>query len=488
MANRQLFWPGREERTLVGRFYLASSLSEAMNVIFPFQFIYLYLVMEWPEWAILPTLVETVTVWLMEIPTGIVADRWGRKLSVISGDLLSAISWVIIPLAVSFRGPAQLYMVCACFFLEGIGQTLVSGAEDAWVVDNLASAGREDLMEQYFARIRSFSSLGGVIAGSLSLLLLLVSRVDRSTLNFLWYIAACGQLISVAISLTIPEHQPEGDQPDYDQDEADELEMAPFLDRARQGFSAIFQFRPLFSFFLALCVTSFAGSITGEAFEISLLTKGLDARGLAPLGVIGDLTGMVVPLWGVAISQWLGSTASLVLFVLVPAGVVSLFFARPGLLLVVGLYLIFSIVDDLWDPVADARLQSLIPSSCRATAGSITNQATELANSAGIGAFALLLGKHSRELREATPDLMEAFSGGASTRPKVPKGLFGLPVPDLALVLFTFFGLAAIPFLVHSQRSGCQDEEIMSRRAKSTCQEKRSRCQEKTSNCQEEEI
>ena len=99
----------------------------------------------------------------------------------------------------------------------------------------------------------------------------------------------------------------------------------------------------------------------------------------------------------------------------------------------------------------------MMESPCRATVGSIASQANELANSAGLGAFALLLGKHSRELREATPDLIEAFSGGATTSLEVPKGLFGLPVPDLALVLFTLVGLVSIPFLIYSHRSTCQE-------------------------------
>jgi len=217
--------------------------------------------------------------------------------------------------------------------------------------------------------------------------------------------------------------------------------------------------RPLLPFFLAMIVSSFAYSITAEAFEISLLTKGLDARGLAPLSILNDIFGMVVPLVGMAISRCLGPTASLALFVIIPAVTVSLFFVRPGLWLVVGIYLIFGMANDLWKPVADAYLQSMMESSCRATVGSIASQANELANSAGLGAFALLLGKHSRELREATPDLFDAFSGGAGTSLEVPKGLFGLPVPDLALVLFTFFGLMSIPFLIYSQRRTCQETE-----------------------------
>jgi len=476
-------WPGQEERALLGRFYLASSLSEALNVIFPFQFVYLYLVMGRPEWAVIPTLAETVTIWLMEIPTGVVADRWSRKISVVSGDLLSATSWAFVPLAVSLHGAARLYAVITCFMMEGIGQTLVSGAEQAWVVDNLASASRQDLVDRYFARMRSFGSLGGVIAGCLSLVLLFTTRVDRGTLDLLWYIAAFGQFVAVGISSTIPEHllnsstipehllngqRHQPDTPEHqingqrfdvhpagptDHSKADELDDVPFLERAKQGFWIIFHVQSLFPFFLAMIVTAFAYSITAEAFEISLLTKGLDGRGLAPLGILKDIFGMIFPLVGVAISRWLGPTASLALFVMIPAGAVSLFFVRPGLGVVVGLYVIFGIANDLWKPVTDAHLQSMIPSPCRATVGSIASQVNELANSAGLGAFALLLGRHSRELREATPDLIEAFSGGAKTSIEVPKGLFGLPVPDLALVLFTFVGLMSIPFLIYSQKS-----------------------------------
>ena len=166
---------------------------------------------------------------------------------------------------------------------------------------------------------------------------------------------------------------------------------------------------------------------------------------------------MLVPLAGVAISRWLGPTAGMTLFLMVPAGAVSLFFVRPGLWTVVVLYIIFGMANDLWAPVAAAYLQSMISSPCRATVGSIASQAAELANSAGLGAFALLLGKHSQELREATPDLVDAFSGGAAISLEVPKGLFGLPVPDLALVLFTLVGLMSIPFLVYSQRSTRQE-------------------------------
>ena len=113
--------------------------------------------------------------------------------------------------------------------------------------------------------------------------------------------------------------------------------------------------------------------------------------------------------------------------------------------------------DAVWDPVAEAQLHSRIPSEQRATLGSIVNQASGVAIVAGIGLFALLLGEHSEALRAATPDLLEAFSGGETTHVDVPVALFGLPVTDLAIVLFIVAGLAATPLLIFGARR--RDEE-----------------------------
>jgi len=300
---------------------------------------------------------------------------------------------------------------------------------------------RTDLVDKYFARIRSFGSLGGVVAGSLALVLLFVTKVNRKVLNILWYISAFGQGIGVLISSTIPEHKPGIQEP------KETLEAFPFLKKMIYGLRTIFHIKPLFSFLFVILIISFSGSITKEAFEISLITRGLDARGLAPLDILQDLFGMIAPLVGVALAEWIGTTRSLLYLVVIPAGMVCLFFLHPGLWMVVWLYLFFNIIDDLWDPVADAHLHSLIPSSCRATVSSMVNQASELVSLIGLGIFTLLLGKHSDALYKATPDLMEAFSGGAISVVTIPNGLFGLSIPDLTLVLFTFFSLMAAPIL-----------------------------------------
>lgn len=440
MTFNENLWPGQQERALLGRFYMAQSISEILNVIFPFRFIYLFVVMDQPEWAVIPLLVEMATVLVMEIPTGVVADRWGRKISVISGGLVSALGWGLVPLAVSATGSNQLLFACLCFFLSGLGQTLVSGAQQAWVVDNLASAGRRDLVDSFFARMRSFASLGGVMAGSIALLILFSSEVTQTVLDWLWYLAALGLMLAIALVATIPEQRP--------QQSDDDPQSQVLWQHTLAGFRCIGRTRPLLMLAIAIVIATFSGSVADQAFDIALITRGLDARALAPLGIIDDLIGMVAPLIGVVLARRFGATRLLAVFLIIPAFAVLVFFLQPGLWAVVMLFLFLVFFDAVWDPVADAQMHDLIPSERRATIGSIINQASGVAMVAGIGLFALLLGGRSESLQAATPDLITAFSGGVSTRVDLPTGLFGLPIPDLAIMMFVLAGLGAVPFLM----------------------------------------
>lgn len=434
-------WPGDEERHLLGRFYAAETLREVLNVIFPFQFVYLFLVVERPEWAVLPVIVAAAVVLIAEIPTGVVADRFGRKLSVLSGFALTAAAWALVPLSVAGQGLTQLLGLCACFALAGVGQTLFSGAEEAWVVDNLASAARLDLVDRYFARIRSFASLGGVAAGIIALVILLTLEVDRGLLDALWYIGAAGYVLSMAITATIPEARP--------LDEGDAGEDEPLRQRVR----AMFQRRGLVPFILAITVASFSGAVPDEAFDVSLISRGMDARWLAALGVLDDLIGMIAPLIGVALARALGVTPLLVAFLVVPTLLASALLLEPTIAGLVTLWAAFDFMDDVWDPVAEAHLHALIPSRHRATLGSVTNQLAGLAETLGMGAFALIMGVHSEALEAATPDLVAAFSEGVTTVTDMPRSLLGLPLPDLIIALFVASGVAAVPFLLAAHRA-----------------------------------
>ncbi len=87
-----------------------------------------------------------LTVALLEVPSGILADRWGRRRSV----LLSCAFLIAAQVALLWAfSPALLF---AWALLYGAGRALVSGALEAWFVDRVQEAAPQTDLQPFFAR------------------------------------------------------------------------------------------------------------------------------------------------------------------------------------------------------------------------------------------------------------------------------------------------------------------------------------------------
>ncbi len=436
------FWPGREEWRLLRGFYLAGGLTKLFEVFWPFQFAYLFLVMERPEWALLPLMAESGAALFLELPTGVVADRWGRKLSVLVGMGVSALALALVPLATAQSGTWQLAAVLACFAGWGAGTAFISGAREAWVVDNLAAEGRSDLVRVYFARADSFKALGTVGASGLGFLLLMTSSVSRALLDSLWLVGALGVILSLLVASSILEKAaPATAASDEPTGEWSALLM---------GFRIILRSPRLLLFSLALVAASFPEQAMDDAFDMAMLIRGMDARLLAPLVIVSELLGMPSPLIGLALARRFGTIRVLAWFALAAILGAGVMIFRPGLWITGFLYVALTFVDCVFDPLSLGHLQRLLPSSYRATATSTVMQLGGILELLGIGMFAMLLGEHSEEISESMPDLIEIFTGAATSVPQTPIVWPGLAVPDLAIVLFGASGLLSLPLLLWS--------------------------------------
>jgi MFS family permease len=94
----------------------------------------------------------------LEIPTGVVADKFGRKLSVSLGCLLFGADMLVFGLARTYPVLFVGEFFCA------VGMTLISGAEQALLYDSLIELGLEDKARHYFARYEAAGTLGLVIS------------------------------------------------------------------------------------------------------------------------------------------------------------------------------------------------------------------------------------------------------------------------------------------------------------------------------------
>lgn len=96
------------------------------------------------------------TVFLFEIPTGILADTISRRRSVIVGTFLTGIGFMIEASFPRFL-PILLGQV-----VWGLGYTFVSGANVAWVTDEVGEAPAAGLYLRA-AQLANFAALGGIV-------------------------------------------------------------------------------------------------------------------------------------------------------------------------------------------------------------------------------------------------------------------------------------------------------------------------------------
>jgi MFS family permease len=112
---------------------------------------------------------------LFEVPTGIVADTVGRRMSYLLGTVTLTLSTFLYVLLWEVGAP--FWQWAAVSMLLGLGFTFFSGAVEAWLVDALAATGFRGELETVFGRGQIVtgaamligSAAGGLIAEQTSL-------------------------------------------------------------------------------------------------------------------------------------------------------------------------------------------------------------------------------------------------------------------------------------------------------------------------------
>lgn len=97
---------------------------------------------------------------IFEVPTGIVADRWGRRTSYLLGAFTLMISTLLYLFMWQAQAPFWAWAASSAFL--GLGFTFFSGATEAWLVDALAYTKFKGNLDSVFAK--------GQIAGGVAML------------------------------------------------------------------------------------------------------------------------------------------------------------------------------------------------------------------------------------------------------------------------------------------------------------------------------
>lgn len=109
--------------------------------------------------------INAISIFLLEVPTGAVADLIGRKLSLIISNIMIIIGLAIYVLTYNF----YIFIVAEIMF--GLGLSFKSGADSALIYDSLKLLGRTDEYTKIQGRAQSYSlmmqTVGSIAVGYL---------------------------------------------------------------------------------------------------------------------------------------------------------------------------------------------------------------------------------------------------------------------------------------------------------------------------------
>lgn len=129
---------------------------------------------------------------LFEIPTGVVADTLGRRVSYLLSVAILGATTVLYVLAA--QAEAGLIVFGAISVFMGLGFTFYSGALEAWLVDALNAVGQRSNLDQVFARGNQVSGaamfVGTISGGFLGQVNLAIPFVARAILLAVVFVVA----------------------------------------------------------------------------------------------------------------------------------------------------------------------------------------------------------------------------------------------------------------------------------------------------------
>ena len=146
----------------------------------------------------------SITIVLAEVPTGVFADKHGRKNSILVGIFLQ-MSGILLFLAFG----ANFWIFFATEIIWGIAAAFISGADRALVFDSLAEAGQEKKAKSVFANMRIADTAGFVIAAPAGAWVAanLGSYPNSLTLPFFMTVAAFGLAFVAYLTVVEPKRE-----------------------------------------------------------------------------------------------------------------------------------------------------------------------------------------------------------------------------------------------------------------------------------------
>lgn len=292
-----------------------------------------------------------VTFWIAatlgEVPTGVVADTFGRKTSLIAGAALlslGTLAWAFAP---------NVLLIMLAYAAMAVGTTFLSGAEEAFFFESLQITGRANeytrLLGSAGATLLAATALGNLASGFLA-------TVDL-ILPFL--MAGLSLLGMLGIVLTFKET--------YAKEELNGQARKSYKQILQESLAAM-RVRPVLRFSMFYLALVPLTAVIMETFFVQpqAVSLGIPLTGVGVIVMAMQLTNMAGSTWSDRIRGQFGERRILYSApVLIVSGLVLLavFQTVPALLIIAAIGFVTAVLR----PLVLSRLQDQVPNDIRAT-------------------------------------------------------------------------------------------------------------------------
>ena len=321
------------------------------------------------------SLIESIvigTIFLTEVPTGVLADRVGRKWSIFAATVLLMSAEFIFIFARSF----EWYIFVA--LLTGTGFAFASGAVEALVYDSLPPKNREEAMKRAMGRVNSWGQIAFVIAPIIGGLII----GDASVEKFIPAIAltVIALLIGAIVCLTLRE-------PAADSSETRTGSMTLL----RDGVHLLRHHQRLRRLAMLVIFTTPITSSLVTTLGPPYLTQNDAAPFMAGVVLsVGSLLAAFTQRYAYKLEEWLGQGRAIALLILLPGAMYWLLAAVAGPAATVLVMIIMYGVNDMKAPLFSAYQNAFIESKNRATVLSLINMFLNLFAAIAMPIFAAI--------------------------------------------------------------------------------------------------
>jgi MFS family permease len=294
---------------------------------------------------------------IFEVPTGVVADTWGRRASYLLGTVTLAAATFVYFLLWQVEAPFLWWAIVSIGL--GLGFTFFSGATEAWLVDALSFTGYTGDLEAVFGRgqmVGGVAMLGGSVAGGV------IAQATSLGVPFLLRVGVLLLMFVVAFRLM------------FDLGFTPERGQSP-LGAVRNTFVTSLDHGlknpPVRWVMLAAPFTSGVGFYTFYALQPYLLELYGDEEAYAVAGLAAAIVagsqiagGYLAPRIRARFEK---RTSALILGTLISSAVLVLLGFTNAFLLALGLLVVWGLIFAAELPIRQAYLNGMIPSQQRAT-------------------------------------------------------------------------------------------------------------------------